>query len=61
MKAVCFFQGFLHILHKRNSTDLSAQIKKNNAWQKNQISVVESWGKKNEHEEAKRRAENNVS
>ena len=60
MKAVCFFQGFLHILHKRNSTDLSAQIKKQ-CLAKNQISVVESWGKKNEHEEAKRRAENNVS
>ena len=41
MKAVCFFQGFLHILHKRNSTDLSAQIKKTMLGKKNQISVVE--------------------
>ena len=37
MKAVCFFQGFLHILHKRKSTELSAEIKQI----KIQISVVE--------------------
>ena len=59
MKAVCFFSRIS--THSTQKKEYWAKCRDKANKNSNFSSWVESWGKKHENDEAKRRAENNVS